>query len=244
MQQRKGEDLGVRFWCALGVIVAALLGSVQHAVAEDIYIGIGAQAFFDDVDLTGERKVAVLTTDESYAASSDGLLSGSLWFLAPVWKRFYAGGQVQYFGTYTTLPEDEREDDDRVKKFGSLLELTGRGEWLIDIDSSLSVGVGGQVGLVMLFPSDDLEAEIKELEEQGASVAGAGTPRLGYLVGPVVSTRWKFHERVALRGELSMKWEQIFIFKNDEKIGGVPFRKDWQLDLLRYEVGLGLEFVL
>jgi hypothetical protein len=223
--------------------VAASLPSAG-AQGGELIIGVGGQLFFDDVDLVGERKVAVLSTDEGYAASSDGLMSGSLWVLKGLGKGLYVGGQIQYYGSYTTAPEEERNNDTRVKAFGQLLELSGRGEWMYEVMDKVSVGLGAQLGLVMLFPGDDFEKEIDALRDQGASVSSAGTPRLGYLVGPSLAARWRFMEPLALRLDLGLKWEQVYLFKTEEKIGGIPFRKDWQLDLIRYEVGVGLEVVL
>lgn len=228
---------------ALLLCAVAAVGWRADARAE-LIVGVGGQLFFDDVDLVGERKVAVLSTDEGYAASSDGMLSGALWALKGVGDGLYVGGQVQYFGAYTTVPDDARDNDDRVKAFGHWLELSGRGEWMMDVMPEVSVGLGAQLGLVMLFPGDDFEKEIDALQDQGAGVSSAGTPRLGYLIGPNLAARWRLMSPLALRLDLGMKWEQVFLFKTEEKIGGIPFRKDWQLDLLRYEVGVGLEVVL
>lgn len=239
------QTLICRLVCGAALLLCLSVGAGWRASARaELLIGVGGQLFFDDVDLTGERKVAVLSTDESYAASSDGMLSGALWALKSVGQGLYVGGQVQYFGSYTTAPDEARDNDDRVRAFGQWLELSGRGEWMVDVMPDVSVGLGAQLGLVMLFPGDDFEREINALRDQGASVSSASTPRLGYLVGPNLAARWRFMAPLALRLDLGLKWEQVYLFKTEEKIGGIPFRKDWQLDLLRYEVGVGLEVAL
>lgn len=232
----------------LGLLtLLALLGLAARwptAARAELLIGVGGQLFFDDIDLVGERKVSVLSTDEGYAASSDGLMSGSIWALKSLGQGLYIGGHIQYYGSYTTAPDEEVNNDTRVKSFGHWLEISGRGEWMLDVMPDVSLGLGAQAGLVMLFPGDDFAREIDALRDQGASVSSASTPRLGYLIGPNLAARWRFMSPLALRLDLGLKWQQVYLFKNEEKIGGVPFRKDWQLNLIRYEVGLGLEVAL
>ena len=242
-------------WGALLCARLVLATCPPHAALADktsddpMYFGLGVQLFFDDGDLDAEQQVSVQApTDESYEHGSDGFLSMNAWALFPMGSNIYVGGQVQYLFDYETAgATNDNEnicspnDNNNVCSLGHLIEVSGRAEYLIEVLGDLDVAVGGQLGVAMLIPGGDLQGEIEALQNQQVDVLGAGVPRIGYLVGPIVGTRWRFHELISFRGELAMKWEQLFIFNTEQTVSGIAFRKSWTDNILRYEINAGLE---
>jgi len=221
----------------------------DEGIDSPIFIGIGPVFFVDNGDLDGSQQIALIETDESYTFSNSPVVSGALWALFPVGSGFSLGGQLQYYGVYTTSPDEEAPDPDndtRVKSLGHMLDILARVEWAYEIVPSidLDVVVSAFFGMVMLFPSDDLETEINDLRDQGLQVGAAGLPRLGYAVGPMFGARWRFLNRLAARFDVGVKYEQLFLFNTEENVSGIPTSKDWRLDILRVEIHMGIEVML
>lgn len=229
------------------VFTLMLLCAPNTAAAQTV-VGVGANAFFEDSKLNGVQQIAVQENDESYEFRSDGFLTGGFWFLFQMGDRIRAGSMIDYYGTYASLTkcqegqcDDEEFEPDRFE-FGKLVEFFGRFEYGIPMAESAELILGTVFGLPILFPSGDFEEEISGLQDEGASVLGL--PRIGYLVGPNLGARWKYSEHLSVRGDLMVKWEQIFLFRTSQSIDGISFRKNWTTGTLRYEIGVGLEVAL
>lgn len=230
------------------LLVSAIL-LLPSAVAAQTVVGLGVNGFFEDSKLNGTQQIAVQENDESYEYRSDGFLTGSVWFLLQLAERLRAGSGLEYYGTYASMTkcdDEERDCDDPDNpfepdryEFGKLLEFYGRFEYVVPTTPSVDLILGTVFGVPLLFPSGDLADEIDSLQEQGASVLGL--PRIGYLIGPDIGARWKYSDHLALRGDLMVKWEQIFMFRTTQNIDGISFRKTWTTGTLRYELGVGIE---
>jgi hypothetical protein len=226
----------------LAMVFVPLTASAQTVV------GVGANAFFEDSKLNGLQQIAVQENDESYEYRSDGFLTGGFWFLFQMGDRIRAGSMIDYYGTYASLTKCQENECDNPDfepdrfEFGKLVEFFGRFEYGIPMTESTELILGTVFGLPILFPGGDLEAEITSLREQGASVLNI--PRIGYLVGPNLAGRWKYSEHLAVRADLMVKWEQMFLFRTSQSIDGISFRKNWTTGSLRYEIGVGIEVAL
>ena len=206
-------------------------------------LGIGVGIFTEDSDLDGEEQASVELRDESFAFSSDGFLSGSLYVLKPWTKSFRLGGQLTYYGSYiaSIAPEDEN-DETQTYEFGRLLELSARLEYILPVTDTIDVMLGGMMGIPILMPDGEFQDEIDRLKDQEVGVFDL--PRVGYLLSPVIGGRWKYSDHVYFRGDLLFKWEQLFLFRTTEEVQGIPFRKTWSTSTLRSEFTLGVEVVL
>lgn len=219
----------------------------RNASAQTV-IGLGANVFFEDSKLNGVQQISVQENDESFEYRSNSFLTGSLWFLLQITDRIRVGSMLDYYGTYTSATKcqegqcDDPNFEPRLFTFGKLLEFHGRFEYGIPVTEDVSLLLGTVFGAPILFPGGDFKDHITSLQEQGAGVLDL--PRIGYLVGPNVGTRWRYSEHLALRGDLIVKWEQIFLFRTSQNIDGIPFRKSWTTGTLRYEIGVGVEVTL
>ncbi len=234
--------------CAL---VAAFVAMPASAGAQTV-VGLGAKAFFEDSKLNGEQQIAVLETDESYEYKSDGFLAGSIWFLLQLSDRVRVGSGVDYFGTYASLTKCDRQNRDDCSdfepdryEFGKLVEFFGRFEYHVPVTPTFNLLLGTVFGVPVLFPGGDFREEIDAQKESGAAVLSL--PRIGYLLGPNIGARWEYNDHLAVRGDMIIKWEQIFLFRTRQNIGSDPaiaYRKKWTTGTLRYEFGVGVEVSL
>jgi hypothetical protein len=233
------------------MILCASATLVPAAAAAQSAIGVGVQAHSDDTTLKGQERIATQApVDQDQELISDGTFSASLWYLKQYSERVRAGGGLRYYGTYGGLPaleEDRTADDDTPVppyEFGTLLELYGQAEWVLPVSEGLKVDavIGTQLGAQLLFPGAQLEEEIKRLEDQGAGVMGG--PRVGFLFGPQVGARWTPIERVSVRLDVGVRYSRLFLFDTEEEVDGVAFKKEWDLNVLRTDIGLGVEINL
>lgn len=218
------------------VLLISLLSA--PAFAQSV-IGVSGAFYVEDGELTGEQQASVQTTDESFTYVSDGFLQASLYYLTHLDPAFRIGGGLTYYGTYTAeIPGDEG-DEPEYFEFGRLVEMMARMEYLINVTPTIDIMLGGHVGLPILFTDGDLQREIDELQDQQASVWDL--PRIGYVVGPQLSARYKYLDHLHFRFDAGLKWEQLFLFNTTEEVQGIPFRKDWATSTLRTEVGFAIE---
>ncbi len=236
----------VRVVVVSAVLSAALL--VPGLAAAQTVVGVGISAYREDSRLNGVQQISVLETDESARYGSDDFLSASIWFLYAFSERVRFGSMLEYYGTYTGREKCEEGECDNPDfepdryEFGKLVEFHGRFEYAAPATEKFDLILGGVFGAPILFPGGDLKEEIERRQEEGASLIDL--PRIGYLVGPNLGARWRYLEHLALRADVLVKWEQIFIFRTAQNIDGVAYRKRWTTGTLRYEFGLGLEVLL
>jgi hypothetical protein len=98
----------------------------------------------------------------------------------------------------------------------------------------------------MLFPDGsrdgDLRREIRDMKDDGVTVFGG--PRLGVDLAPMVGFRWSIDERFALRADFGIHWQRLFLLNVKDTVNDVDFRRTWTAKVLRYNLGIGLEFGL
>ena len=225
----------------------SILGLVPaHAFSQDHVIGVGAEVHWDDGELDGEERVALTAPkQEDRSFEREESTAFALWYLYKATESLRVGGGVRYYGTYSLLdevPEDTREEDlPEPEEFGDWLELYGQVEWHTPLVASgaMEFVLGAQAGVIEFFPGGALEEEIRRLQEQNAGVWDA--PRLGFMFGPQVGVRYQALELLALRLDLGVRYNRVFLFSTSEEVDGVAFSKQWSLNVLRYAASLGAE---
>lgn len=224
---------------ALGVTTLFATPLMAQAPAA---VGVGANFFFEDSELSGEEQGSVQVTDESFDYRSEGFLSGSLYVLAPWSERFRIGGGIHYYGKYVAeqIPEGglEEDEDPETVEFGTLVEMRARAEYLIPA-GVFQLALGAHVGIPVLFPNGEFQDEIERLQDQQASVWSV--PRIGFLVGPQVSALYRYNEHLNFRLDFGVFWKRLFLFNTSQEVQGIPFKKTWTAKVLRTEISLGLE---
>lgn len=231
----------IRF--ALFCTAFALLLAPASAVAQQ-HIGVGAGLFSDDGDLDGEeRRDVVQESDESVVFDSHNRLHGSIWYLRHASERVRWGGGLRFYGSYeiVEVPEDDDDEPDPFQ-LGKLTEFYVQAEWLIPFSDDKALILGGQAGPSVLFPDGEFQDTIDELEDQGVDVWN--TPRVGFHVGPSVGARWELDDRLSVRSDLSIRYENLYLFAIDDDVDGVAYEKSWTTSTLRYELGFGMEIEL
>lgn len=229
------------------ILICVLLFCSWSAVANaQTVLGIGPGFFVEDSDLSAEEQASIELRDESFAYTSDGFLSGSIYIMKDWTESIRLGGQVTYYGTYSAsvTPEGDNNNDEepQIYEFGRLLEVSARIEYLLPVTDTIDLALGGMAGFPILIPDGDFQAEIDRLKDQEVGVFDL--PRIGYLLSPVFGARYKYSEHLYFRGDLLFKWEQLFLFRTTEEVQSIPFRKTWSTSTLRSEFTLGIEVVL
>ncbi len=228
----------VRGGVALGVVGALAL----PAAAQDA-VGVGGMVFIDDGQLEDTERRSILEDRESFPFGSDGLLGASVWWLRELDQRFRAGARVSWFGSYALVEDvDDDEDEPDPIEYGHLLEVAGRGELVAGMTDAVDLVLGGELGLLFLFPGGDLEAEIEALDNQGVDVWSG--PKLGWSAKATAGARWRYSDRLAVRGDLGLGYNALWIFDTDETVQGIRFQKQRDLEIWRYSLTLGVEVSL
>lgn len=231
--------------CAVLRLVVITFALMTAPAWAQVTLGLGGELFYDNGEIDREERISLQRDTTETAYTNDFYASGSLWVLLPLADSFRFGGGFTYYGSYAYIPDNADEDDDNPEVvLGPLMEITGRFEWLLPLEGDFDLILGAHAGLALLIPDEDFEAEIESLQNQNVSVAGPAVPRLGYVVGPVVATRWRVHEMLAIRSDLAFFWEQIFLFQTEDNVNGVPFLLEQRADILRFKFGLSLELTL
>ncbi len=217
-----------------------------EARAQDKLVGVGLGFYSDDGQLNGTERVAVQAPRrQDRAFDSVNRAAFSLWGLKSFSPKLRAGGALRYYGGYATrdqVPDDTPDDQlPDAYGFGTWIDLTGQVEWHtpIALDGKLQFVLGGQLGLTVLLPGDEFEAEIERLQEQNVGVWGV--PRVGFHFGPQVGVRFQLIELVAVRVDLGLRYNRVALFSTSEEVDGVAFSKDWDLNILRQDATLGVE---
>jgi hypothetical protein len=102
--------------------------------------------------------------------------------------------------------------------------------------------LGAQVGPALLVPDGEFQQEIDELKEEGFDVWD--TPRIGYHIAPQVGALWELDDRLSVRTDLGIRYENMFLFAIDDEVDGVAYERSWDTSVLRYEFGLAMEVKL
>lgn len=213
------------------------------------YIGLSTGLFFENSRLEGREVRGVDSSDQSYDYSPDGHFNGQLVYLNALAPNARVGGGISYFGSYEAdqIPgEDQNQDDVTTVEYGQLLNLFGRAEWMIPFLDRFHFILAAQVGVNLLFPDGsrdgDLRREIRDMKDDEISVFGG--PRLGVDLAPILGFRWTIDDRLALRADFGIHWQRLFLLNVSDTVNGVDFRRNWTAKILRYNIGVGLEFGL
>ncbi|QDG52792.1 hypothetical protein FIV42_19200 [Persicimonas caeni] len=224
-----------------GVLAAPSVASAQQ------YIGAGAGLYTEDGDLTGEeRRDVVREEDESFSFDSHSTLAGGIWYLRHASENVRWGGGLRYYGSYeiVEIPEEENNNDDEPQPFelGQLTDFYVQAEWLIPFGGDYALILGAQAGPSLLVPDGEFQDTIDELKEQGVDVWDS--PRVGFNIAPQIGGRWEIDERLSLRGDLGVRYENLYLFAIDDNVEGVTYERSWTTSTLRYEFGLAMEIAL
>jgi hypothetical protein len=225
--------------------LACLLLVPASALAQQ-YIGTGAGIYTDDGDLEGlERTDVVQENDESFSFDSHNSIVGGIWYLRHASENVRWGGGLRYYGSYEVLevPDDENNDDEfQPYELGQLTNFYMQAEWLVRFGGDKALILGAQVGPSLLVPDGEFQQEIDELKEEGFDVWD--TPRIGYHIAPQVGALWELDDRLSVRTDLGIRYENMFLFAIDDEVDGVAYERSWDTSVLRYEFGLAMEVKL
>ena len=206
---------------------------------------LGGTGYYESSSLDGEETVSVQERDESFDYRNANFLSARLFYLRPYTDNLYVGAGIDFIGNLrATLLDEDGEPDDPPEhyEFGPLLEGVAMAEWRIDIADDYTVGVGGQLGIGALFPRGDFADEIRDLQDQ--DVRTWRVPRPGWSIGAQTAFMWHLDERIALRTDLGVQWQNIFLFRTSQTVDDVEFEKRWTTGTLRGRLGVSVQITL
>jgi hypothetical protein len=149
---------------------------------------------------------------------------------------------LRYFFTYTYTDPEDTNPDPEVFELGKLIELTARVEALIPIGKSFDVALGLDAGPAMLIAGGQLKQDIDAFRKQGVAVWNL--PRLGIVGGPHVGARYVLGKRVAIRAEVALMWEHLYLLGTTDTVNDINVELERSADMQRGLAGLGLEFSL
>ncbi len=205
---------------------------------------LGGTVFHESSTLTGEEQVSVQERDQSFDYQNYNRLSARVIYLRPQSERLYLGFGADFVGNYAAniVDDDGPSDPPDVYSFGPLLETMGFAEWRFPLSDDLTFSVGTQLGLAMVFPRGDLAAEIRSLQNNNVRVWRI--PRFGGAAGAHTAFRYTIDDRLGLRADLGLQWQNIIMFRTQQTVDGSPFRKHWTTGALRGRLGISLEILL
>lgn len=230
--------------CVFAVNASADEAPPSPAPATSNVLVLGGTLFYESSTLTGEEQVSVQERDQSFDYRNANFLSARVLYLRPHSERLYIGGGADFIGTYSAniLGDDGPRDPPDIYEFGPLLEPLAIAEWRRPISDDLSFTLGTQIGLAMIFPRGDLAAEIRSLQNNNVTVFRI--PRFGGSAAVHTAFLYKLDERLALRADFGIQWQNILIFRTQQTVDGTSFRKHWTTGTLRGRMGISLEILL
>lgn len=231
--------------CCRGLVAGLALMMLAPATAlADSNLIIGGTSYYESSTMEGEETVSVQERDQSFDYRNSNFLSARLSYLRPHTENIYFGAGLDLIGTYrgTIIEEDGPDDPPERYEFGPLLEATALVEWRIPLTDDYSAALGSQIGLASLFPRGDFADEIRDLQDQ--DVRTWKIPRLGASAGVHTAFLWHFDDRIALRTDLGVQWQNIFLFRSRQTVDDVAFRKTWRTGALRGRLGVSVQINL
>jgi hypothetical protein len=201
-------------------------------------IGVAADLFTEDSQMSGEQAINASRRDESFAYGSSSFLSATLSMSVPApisSERARIGGGLRLFGNYGA-------GGDRVFGFGLLNQAFITGEYGLPVARQFEAVFGARGGLSLLIPGREFSAEIDRLQDQGVDVWSL--PRIGWLLGLSVGARRQMSEHILLRADLAAQYDKLLLFSTSQEIDGLQFNKDWSASGIRLGLTLGIEFAL
>jgi hypothetical protein len=223
------------------------MASSASAQERPFAAGLGVHLYFDD----GERETQSTNTGGSFLdeerqdIGGDTWLAGETWMMVHVIEKLRVGGGLRYFGSYSYCFDDDEncEDSDGNEgegfTLGKLLEVFARAELIFPLTPKFDLLVGAEVGLPVLFPGGEFGDEVDGLDAMGWSTSDG--PRLGYVLGPFVGTRFGLEPWLALRGDIGVMWEKVFLLDSTAQSGATRSDLDSSVDWFRVRITLGPE---
>lgn len=234
---------------AVATLVLSLLMISSAASAQQV-IGLGASLHADDGVYEDRVRVDEISESESsYSFQANSALLGGIWYLRHANEHVRWGGGIRYHGSYGLVDEEDAEnfdpdEDDELEAYelGRLAQLYATAEWVIPMADELSLLLGAQLGPSILFPGDDLEEDIEELDDEDVGVWQA--PRFGTHFGPHVGAAYQLTDLVTVRADATMRHESLPLFGVKDEVDDVRYEKSTTTSTLRYEFGLAVEIAL
>ncbi len=224
--------------------VAVLLMLPLSASAES-ELTIGGTAYYESATMDGEESVSLQDSDESFDYRNANFLSARLMYLRPYTDDIYIGVGADFIGNLRgTLLDEDGEPDDPPEhyEFGPLLEGLAAAEWRVGLTDETGLALGGQLGVGALFPRGDFADEIRGLQDQ--DVRTWRIPRLAGSIGASAAFLWDIDDRLAVRTDLGVQYQNIFLFRTNQTVDDVEYSKRWTTGGLRTRLGLSLQIRL
>ena len=218
---------------------AAALPATAHADEPDV-VGVALSAYFEDGTFDDAFMTSVIDQSDTFDYANDSSWTLALSYLTHWTDSVRVGGEARYFGLYAVERDGVEGEQSPLVELGPLLQVVGRGEWLVPIvERRWTLVVGVDAGLAVLIPGRDLERQIEELQDEGVGVWSG--PRLGYVVGARAGVKHPVWERLSLRLDYGVEGSRILVYRVDEEVGGIPVERDTTLKILRHSVSIGAE---
>jgi hypothetical protein len=198
-------------------------------------VGLGLDLFGESGRMSGGQWINASHREESFDYSSAKFLSASAWLLFAKSERLRLGPGVRVFGNYAA-------GGDRAFGFGVLTEALALAEYGLPVYERFELVLGARGGIAVLLPGGGLSDEISRLRTEGAGVWNV--PRFGWVGGLSAGGRRQMTERIALRADLGLQMERLYLFATDQEVEGLHFQKNWTTKALRLGFTLGAEFSL
>lgn len=229
---------------------AATSPRAQPGAKDRPQLGLGVGFFTESSERRDEAFVGGQefgnNNDDPLELESDAIFNVQAWYLRPIWvEGLRWGGGLAWFNKYGVVeaePENEEEEQEPYI-FGHLFQLGLQGEYEIErVASKLGVLFGLRAGGSLLFPSDNLRAEIDALDRRGFDVWAS--PQLGAYIAPLAGVRWPLSERVAVRADLSVQFSKLWLYDAEGQAGDITSEDRASLSTTRTQLLLGLDFGL
>lgn len=224
---------------------ARAASSTAPAASEASLLGVGLGLFVEDSERTQQ---SLIGGQEPQEREPEELVSASVfniqvWYLRPLLvPGLRWGGGVAWFSGYS-LEEPDADDDAEPYAAGHMFQIGLQGEYeLSQVVSNLGVILGLRAGGALLFPGQDLQAELDALERRGLDVWGG--PQPGVYVAPLLGVRWPLSARVNLRADISAQFAKLWLYSAEGEAEGITSEQSAVLTTTRTQLLIGLDFSL
>lgn len=209
----------------------------------DWVVGLGPALFAED---TNQRQKTVRfgeTERSDDTLDSRGVYNLNAWGLTKLGllSHLWGGGGLAWYNKYTLQPS-EGDEDERYEA-GHLFQIYGQLDYQVPrLVGDFSLLMGARGGPLLLLSSGQLQEQLDELSDRGYGVWS--TPRFGVFVAPHVGGSWPLTPRIALRGDLGVQFQRVWLFNARAEAAGITTQQQSLLSTTRTQLLLGLEVSL
>lgn len=215
---------------AAATLGAASRGTERVIGPRDTIIFIDAGFRNDQGSFSRSERVGRNETNENDDISSWGLPL-HVGLLSKLDENWRIGGAFGYGFNYDT--------NNRNGLLGQLLTLDMRLEYTAPLTGAWWLIGGPKMGLSSIIPGGLLQDRITENQQVGYSTLSG--PRLGFLVGADLGTRYQLLDWLAIRATLGYLYSMNFLLNSSASSGELSASQSWTATASRFSLALGAE---